>query len=330
MASRWTQILLPLPLVLAACVDPGAFEPGEDLTEEQLMSEAEPTDEASSELCTNVCDSKHMIIDCDDRVQRSAPTEGIKPWSYVGRFSNGCTGTLIASNVVLSAAHCFIDGNNTFRTGPISFSLAQTSIGPCGRPYGNQYVSHVTIPGEYSGGSGTVSNKSWDYAVVRLNAAPPGAEPMPYGYTDWTNLQSYDARSIGYPSTDKTAGTLWDTGNQTFLGRWLNPSDSNLSGVLYVDNDAEGGQSGSPVFYSYWQIGADGSLSVAHKLTGVLIGSPVSECEAGRLWAPRLVPGTVDRIDTWKIDPDNLTYSRRYKAYTGSEISPAEPPANGC
>ncbi len=42
------------------------------------------------------------------------------------------------------------------------------------------------------------------------------------------------------------------------------------------------------------------------------------------------MPGAVDRIDTWKADPDSLTYSRKYKAFTGSEISPAEPPVNGC
>ncbi|MDC3961565.1 trypsin-like serine peptidase [Polyangium jinanense] len=335
MASKMQLFSLLLPALLAACGDSGAFD---DDDQDVAMSEDESALETplDATLCLNYCDAKHMIIGCDNRTWHTEPTKGVKPWSYVGWFGNGCTGTLIGSNVVLSAAHCFLtEGTNNFTQGPLSFSLGK-SIPPsgggiglpgnvCRTPYGTQYISSVTVPDEYDNTSNTVANKAWDYAVVILNDAPVDAEPMPYGYTDWSYLQTEESQSIGYPGTDKIPGTLWDTGRKSFLGRWLNPTDLNLSGVLYVDNDGEGGQSGSPVFYDYTQISGDGSISLEHKLTGVLIGSPVSACQAGQNWAARLVPRTVDRIDTWKVAPNSMTYPRKYKAFTGTEIKPVEP-----
>lgn len=343
MASNMYLFSFLLPALLAACGDPGAFDDDDQdvaMSEEEIALEPLGSSPLDATLCLSYCDAKHMIIGCDDRTQRTAPTKGVEPWSYVGWFSNGCTGTLIGSNVVLSAAHCFLaGGTNNFTQGPISFSLGQTSPPPsggglgapgdaCARPYGTQYISSVTVPDEYDNTSISVANKAWDYAVVILNAAPVDGEPMPYGYTDWSYLQTEESQSIGYPGTDKISGTLWDTGRKSFLGRWLNPTDANLSGVLYVDNDGEGGQSGSPVFYDYLHVAGNGAISLEYKLTGVLLGSPVSECQAGRSWAARLVPRTVDRIDTWKVDPDSMTYPRKYKSFTGTEIKPAN--QNGC
>jgi hypothetical protein len=64
--------------------------------------------------------------------------------------------------------------------------------------------------------------------------------------------------------------------------------DGGEKGTLEVDNDAEGGQSGSPVY-----ILIDGVRVVV----GVLVGSPEWACEAGRVWAARLTPGAMEHIE---------------------------------
>lgn len=42
------------------------------------------------------------------------------------------------------------------------------------------------------------------------------------------------------------------------------------------------------------------------------------------------MPGTVSRIDAWKVDPDSLTFPRKHKLFSGAQIKPAEAPADGC
>ncbi|NUP11434.1 MAG: trypsin-like serine protease [Polyangiaceae bacterium] len=283
--------------------------------EEATASTEEAIDDITS--CANQCDDKTMIIGCDDRTRYNGTTLGVAPWKHVGRLSNGCTGTLIGDRAVLTAAHCLYDDNGFF-AGPIGFSLGQTSS--CKKPYGTQYVQTAVIPHEYTVTSGGLAGKAWDYAVVILNAAPPNAEPMDYGYETWSNLSTMSSLSIGYPGS-KAEGSLWSTGSKDFLGRWLDPVDSNRSGVLYVNNDGEGGQSGSPV-YTYY-LGA-------RKLVGVLIGSPEADCQAGRLWAARIVPETEDRIDLWKTSPTAPTFPSKFKVFGGGQIKPAEAPPLNC
>ena len=85
-------------------------------------------------VCPSQCIANtSMIIGCDGRIQGpSDGTENKNPYRMVGRLSNGCSGTLIDNKFVLTAAHCIVDGNDNFRSGPIGFTLGQSG-NTCGK-----------------------------------------------------------------------------------------------------------------------------------------------------------------------------------------------------
>lgn len=164
--------------------------------------------------------------------------DAARGWEAVGRLDTGdgfCSATLIAPELVLSAAHCVFDADGrslapeaiTFRAGLRNGTAAAT----------RQVARLAAHPGFTPGGALTAQNIAHDLALLELAAPVPSHEIAPFALhgeavrAGPVSTVSYGQGRAELPSRQRQCRLLDRQG-----------------GVLMFDCDVTFGSSGAPVF----------------------------------------------------------------------------------
>lgn len=182
--------------------------------------------------------SIESVIGRDGRVPVSNTT--VYPYSAIARVevtfpfvAGSCTGWLIDTNKVATAAHCLYDDSyGGWATQVLVFPGRNGDLAPFGQYAGSQwYVRNKWIK---------TSDPKFDYGVIKLNE-DAGTVAGFFGYRYNTNNNFYLLRPItvsGYPG-DKPYATQWKMDGK------IRQVETNR---FFYGVDTYNGESGSPVF----------------------------------------------------------------------------------
>lgn len=184
--------------------------------------------------------SPNIIIGSDDRVKVDDTTQF--PWSTVvhihgnfGIYTFDCTGWMLGVSAVATAAHCLYDygGTNRFATNVVVIP-AQNTDSVIAEPFGRCDGDRMWIINQWQN-NGT---PAYDYGVLTLKCRV-GERTGNLGFMMTTSgISGTLVNLTGYPF-DKGATTMWFG-----LGYITNV----LTYQFFYNNDAEGSQSGAPVW----------------------------------------------------------------------------------
>ena len=187
-----------------------------------------------------------------------------------GGDRSGCSGTLIAHNIVLTAAHCIYN-----RANASFYSLAATRFRPgregdCAeascQPYGEHNARWYFTPAEYRENSNLWP---YDYGIMVLSSSP-GNETGWLGYVAIgdSQLEEFCANHLfgsgrcfnrGYPACGLSGapenceqGWAYQDLKNCEVGGFGSETQDGWNARVRVDCDLSGGHSGGPLFTDIW------------------------------------------------------------------------------
>ncbi|WP_299004158.1 trypsin-like serine protease [uncultured Shewanella sp.] len=168
---------------------------------------------------------KPMVVLGQDNRKQVTNTTVSSPYWHIGKLDIGCTGTLIAQNVVLTAGHCISDGNG-FWYNNLDFSVAQNG---------------TYLPWKKCTWETAVTTEAWhyysdsnfDYGIIILDCIANGG---------WLGFGPFvsGVHSISGYASEKPYATMWtDEGPVTSTSHRLCyqiDTSNGVSGSAIVDS----------------------------------------------------------------------------------------------